>query len=459
MNRNPIVFEGVTLDEARQKLFSDSPRGLFLQSETAIPPRSKRTTGVGDSTEQAFAATLAQQPEGMTVSSKKEISSAGRTTVAIDAWDKEAAAALVLKQAGPNASLEALTERRPPKGGFLGIGKAPGKYEAVVFHKAVVEVQFGQAARIEATFGARITTWAGLVHHLFSPGVKIIDELGERLSYQFLFNSSRAGDCLDLLRHRSVRSRTGAYDREIAGARERNPIPWNARKNGCGRGRLTTVRPLRRARRRQYSEENQFRIRHVNRQRCELSAKGREPSCHVKRATGDVRVPGNNALREDSSCALFLGSVILARHLEQRSTISEDGSSPYYWAPIALYCNWNPGMVIDDDGPLRTRAAEAQVASVPIQVLMRKGASLLGRARIEGEKQSYNLLPKGEKEALGQAIDFLAYQTLQRISNDCATSQHFLSSSRRNGLRLLHPPFGKSPISSCGLFSESLEGC
>jgi hypothetical protein len=129
----------------------------------------------------------------MTVSSKKEISSAGRTTVAIEAWDKEAAAALVLKQAGPNASLEALTERRPPKGGFLGIGKAPGKYEAVVFRKAAVEVHFGRAARIEATFGARITTWAGLIHHLFSPGTKIIDELGERLGYNssLFFTSGR----------------------------------------------------------------------------------------------------------------------------------------------------------------------------------------------------------------------------------------------------------------------------
>ena len=38
MNRNVIVFEGATLDEARKKLFNDSPRGLYLQSETAIPP-------------------------------------------------------------------------------------------------------------------------------------------------------------------------------------------------------------------------------------------------------------------------------------------------------------------------------------------------------------------------------------------------------------------------------------
>jgi len=85
-------------------------------------------------------------------------------------------------------------------------------------------------------------------------------------------------------------------------------------------------------------------------------------------------------------------------------------SSPYYWAPIALYCNWNPGIVTGGDGAVRTIAAEAQVAALPIQVLIRKGASLLGRARIEGEKY---FLPKGEKEALGQAIEIFD-QVLER---------------------------------------------
>ncbi len=44
-----------------------------------------------------------------------------------------------------------------------------------------------QPARLEATFGARIISWAGLIHHLFSPGDKIIDELCERLGHQILF--------------------------------------------------------------------------------------------------------------------------------------------------------------------------------------------------------------------------------------------------------------------------------
>ena len=187
MNQNIIVFEGATLDEARKKLFSESPRGLFLQTETDVAHRAKTVTAVADSTEDAFAAALAQQPEGMNVTNKKETASARRTTVRVDAWDKETAAALMLKQAGPNAALESSKEIQPPRAGTLGLGKTPGKYEGVVFRKASVEVQFSQPARIEATFGARIINWAGLIHHLFSPGIKIIDELGERLGYQMLF--------------------------------------------------------------------------------------------------------------------------------------------------------------------------------------------------------------------------------------------------------------------------------
>jgi hypothetical protein len=187
MSRNVIVFEGATLEEARKKLFNESPRGLFLQSETDITPMTKTVTAVADSAEGAFTAALAQQPEGMSVISRKETASAQRMTVRVDAWDEKKAAELMLKQAGPNAVVESWTELQAPKAGFIGFGKAPGKYEGVVFRKASVEVKFGRPARIEATFGARISNWAGLIHHLFTPGVKIIDELYERLGYQILF--------------------------------------------------------------------------------------------------------------------------------------------------------------------------------------------------------------------------------------------------------------------------------
>jgi len=187
MNRNVVVFEGPTLEEARKKLFTESPRGVFLQSETAVDSKSKTVRAAGDSTEVAFAAALKQQPQGMVVRNKKEISSAQKTTIRVEAPDKETAAAMIAKRAGSNAILDKLNETQPPRAGFLGLGKAPGKYDGAVFNKAVVEVQFGQNARIEATFGARIVNWAGLLHHLFSPGVKIIDELAERLGHQIIF--------------------------------------------------------------------------------------------------------------------------------------------------------------------------------------------------------------------------------------------------------------------------------
>lgn len=91
MERRVVIFEGSSLDEARKKLFGESPRGLVLQSAIETPP----------------------QP------------------------------------------------------GILRVGKSP--------------------AKIAATFGSSVTTWAGLVHYLLSPGVKMVDELGERLGHQVLF--------------------------------------------------------------------------------------------------------------------------------------------------------------------------------------------------------------------------------------------------------------------------------
>jgi len=132
MNPNIIVFEGATLEETRKKLFTESPRGLFLQSQTEYAPKTKSITAVADSTEAAFTVALAQQPEGMTITNKKEIAPARRATVRAEAWDKKTAEAAILKQAGSNAVLESLTQVQPPKAGFLGLGKAPGKHEGVV---------------------------------------------------------------------------------------------------------------------------------------------------------------------------------------------------------------------------------------------------------------------------------------------------------------------------------------
>ena len=161
MSHNVVVFEGATLDEARTKLFREAPRGVYLQKTIERTPLAKLVTAVGDSTEAAFAAALAQQPERMLVTHKREVASAYHGTLTVTAWDKVEAGALAQKQSGANTAVESVVERQPAKTGFLGFGKAAGRYEVSVRRKASVEVRFGSAAAIEATFGARLMTWEG----------------------------------------------------------------------------------------------------------------------------------------------------------------------------------------------------------------------------------------------------------------------------------------------------------
>jgi CHAT domain-containing protein/Tfp pilus assembly protein PilF len=81
-------------------------------------------------------------------------------------------------------------------------------------------------------------------------------------------------------------------------------------------------------------------------------------------------------------------------------------SSPYHWAAVALYCNWNPVGARSGGAAEETaaRRPETSVPAVPVEVLLRQADSVLARARIEHEKQSWSLLGDGEKEALQQAM-------------------------------------------------------
>jgi len=57
---------------------------------------------------------------------------------------------------------------------------------------------------------------------------------------------------------------------------------------------------------------------------------------------------------------------------------------------------------VSDARVLAPRAEKRQAAAqaVSTEVMVRRGDSWMGRARTEHEKQSWNLLPDGEREAL-----------------------------------------------------------
>ena len=131
-------------------------------------------------------------------------------------------------------------------------------------------------------------------------------------------------------------------------------------------------------------------------------------------------------------------------------------SSPYYWAPIALYCNWNPGMVTGDDGAVRTIAAEAQVAALPIQVLIRKGASFRGEPglkarniffrrerRRRSDRQSRSSIRYwNESLRMWRRCDSAGSPTTQLYERDKARTRYLRLASSIRRMRLQRPCWG-----------------
>lgn len=80
-------------------------------------------------------------------------------------------------------------------------------------------------------------------------------------------------------------------------------------------------------------------------------------------------------------------------------------SSPYHWAPVALHGAWMPVPAPAEYGLVEESelARQNDAPTLPIDVLMRQGDSLLGSAWIEQAKQSWSWLPEAERKALEEA--------------------------------------------------------
>ena len=94
-------------------------------------------------------------------------------------------------------------------------------------------------------------------------------------------------------------------------------------------------------------------------------------------------------------------------------------SSPYYWAPVTLHCNWNPEATIELRTPKAASSTTPSMSSVSVDVLMRRADSLMARAKIAREQERLSWLPEAERTALAEAIDAYS-QVLRDAPNHAA---------------------------------------
>ncbi len=149
-----VEIEAEALEEAREQVKAQIPKGLSLISEQVISDGEPKTVrAVSDTTVSAFAKAQGDIPSGATILEKKETISPAQKVVMIEAFDEQTARTQVENQIGETEVIKALKLARTGKQGFLGIGKKPNQYEAQVFQKAVAEITYKTKAKISALIG------------------------------------------------------------------------------------------------------------------------------------------------------------------------------------------------------------------------------------------------------------------------------------------------------------------
>lgn len=158
MTEHKIDIEAESLEEAKEKVRSQIPEGLFLLSEHVISDgKPKSLTTIADTLDAAHKNAHQRVPPNATIIHEKELYSPAHYAITITAFDEskgesEAKERVRIKW-GAVAAVKGFELKNRGKRGFFGIGRTPNQYEADVFQQAVVEITYKEKALIRANYG------------------------------------------------------------------------------------------------------------------------------------------------------------------------------------------------------------------------------------------------------------------------------------------------------------------
>lgn len=158
MSEYTVEIEAETLQEAKEQLKSQIPKGFYLLSEQVISDGNPRTVeAAADTTEAAFAKAQSQVPANAIIIEKKELCAPEHHSIRVLAFDERNAESEAKRQAamkfGHATAVTGINLMVTGKSGFLGIGRTPNQYQARVFQYALVAITYREKARIHAKIG------------------------------------------------------------------------------------------------------------------------------------------------------------------------------------------------------------------------------------------------------------------------------------------------------------------
>ncbi|RPJ83913.1 MAG: hypothetical protein EHM13_06270 [Acidobacteria bacterium] len=149
-----LQVEAETLEEARESVRSQTPRGYTVFSEAVVSEGAiAKAEARADTADDAFKKVFRGIPRNADVVARTVLAEPRRRTITVAAADEEEARKLAADQTRPDEAIGDVTMLAPGRKGFGGIGRRPNSYEVHALRQARVEVAYRQKARIDVEIG------------------------------------------------------------------------------------------------------------------------------------------------------------------------------------------------------------------------------------------------------------------------------------------------------------------
>jgi len=155
MIEKTIEVEAVSLDEAREQINSQVPKGFHVIMEQIISDGKPQTAkSYGDTTEAALAKGESNIPNNADILEHKVLSTPQQKIVTIEAFDEHIARSRArASQTSKGEEIKSVEMTSPGSKGFLGIGKKPNQYKIEVVRDALVEITYKTKVKVITTIG------------------------------------------------------------------------------------------------------------------------------------------------------------------------------------------------------------------------------------------------------------------------------------------------------------------
>jgi hypothetical protein len=201
MSRSSYEVTADSLQAARDQARARLPSGSYLLSERVLcdgnPVTVRETT---ENSASAFAAARGRVPAGAHIVDEKEVRAPENVTLRLAAENEVSAREEAANKLSQESVLQDISLITPGKKGFLGIGRAPSKYEIHILEKAIIEITYKADAKIVVTVGDEIASWNELLSAMTSDAIKgdplsgsdLLSEFGYQI--RFVLLTGKAAD-------------------------------------------------------------------------------------------------------------------------------------------------------------------------------------------------------------------------------------------------------------------------